>query len=221
MEPKERRSSTRQPIKLAAQLDIGAGNPLPCQIADFCAEGMYIRYSAETSGKIERAFSGDAPQELVVRFRGLEGNRRYELHVTPTRRTEGAMGVSFTRSDPEAVNAMLKLCGASREQDRSSLKAPSDRVQFVLHQAARAITHYIEPLMDACIVQVAEELQAAAKKAPHDQQANEYLEAAGQIHSRQRVIWHQMAASPNPRARPARRCRWSTRTNSRNGWRYG
>ena len=208
MEPKERRSSTRQPIKLAAQLDIGTGNPLPCQIADFCAEGMYIRYSAETSGKIERAFSGDAPQELVVRFRGLEGNRRYELHVTPTRRTEGAMGVSFTRSDPEAVNAMLKLCGASREQDRSSLKAPSDRVQFVLHQAARAITHYIEPLMDACIVQMGEGLQAAAKKASHDRQANEYLEAAGQIHSRQRVIWHQMAASlqsplkPEPKGAP-------------------
>src|SRR5690554_1360057 len=208
MEPKERRSSTRQPIKLAAQLDIGTGNPLPCQVADFCAEGMYIRYSAETSGKIERAFSGDAPQELVVRFRGLEGNRRYEFHVTPTRRTEGAMGVSFTRSDPEAVNAMLKLCGASREQDRSSLKAPSDRVQFVLHQAARAITHYIEPLMDACIVQMAEELQAAARKASHDQQANEYLEAAGQIHSRQRVIWHQMAASlqsplkPEPKGAP-------------------
>src|SRR5690554_2794363 len=205
MDPKERRSSTRQPIKLAAQLDIGSGNVLPCQIADFCAEGMYIRYSDETSRKLERAFADEPPNELIVRFRGLEGNRRYELHVTPTRRTQGAMGVSFTRSDPEAVNAMLKLCGANRDQDRSSLKAPSERVQFVLHQAARAITHYIEPLMDACIVQMSEELKASARKAGHDQQSHDYLEAAGQIHSRQRVIWHQMAASlqsplkPEPR----------------------
>ena len=63
-------------------------------------------------------------------------------------------------------------------------------------------------LMDACIVQMGEGLQAAAKKASHDRQANEYLEAAGQIHSRQRVIWHQMAASlqsplkPEPKGAP-------------------
>src|SRR5690554_3744281 len=145
MDPKERRSSTRQPIKLAAQLDIGSGNVLPCQIADFCAEGRYIRYSDGASRKLERALAEGPPNELIVRFRGLGGNRRYELHVTPTRRTQGAMGVSFTRSDPEAGNAMLKLCGANRDQDRSSLKAPSERVQFVLHQPAGPSPHITSP----------------------------------------------------------------------------
>ena len=58
MDPRERRSSPRQPIKLAAQIDAGNGEAWPCQIADFCAEGMFIRYSGETSGKIERAFAG-------------------------------------------------------------------------------------------------------------------------------------------------------------------
>ncbi|MEC7432325.1 MAG: hypothetical protein VYC10_03335, partial [Pseudomonadota bacterium] len=79
MDPRERRSSPRQPIKLAAQIDAGSGEAWPCQIADFCAEGMFIRYSGETSGKIERAFARGGVTELVVRFRGLEGNRRYEL----------------------------------------------------------------------------------------------------------------------------------------------
>lgn len=208
MDPKERRSSDRQPIKLAAQLDIGTGNPLPCQIADFCAEGMYIRYSGETSGKIDRAFASTQPKELVVRFRGLEGSRRYELHVTPVRRINGAMGVNFTRPDPEAMNAMLKLCGAAGNQEQSSLRAPSERVQFVLHQSAKAIIRFIEPLMDACFVQIIEALQESAQKASHDQQANDYLDAAGQIRSRQRVIWHQMAASlqsplkPEPKGAP-------------------
>src|SRR5690554_8074522 len=117
MESKERRSTPRQPIKLAAQLDLGTGHPLPGQISDFCAEGMYIRYSDATSRKVEEVFATEPPRELVVRFRGPEANRSYELFVTPTRRVPGAMGVSYTRPAIEAVNAMLALCGASQHQE--------------------------------------------------------------------------------------------------------
>ncbi len=208
MDPRERRSSPRQPIKLAAQIDAGNGEAWPCQIADFCAEGMFIRYSGETSGKIERAFARGGVTELVVRFRGLEGNRRYELHVSPVRRIEGAMGVHFTRPDSDAFNAMLQLCGSSGDQSRSSLRAPSERVQFVLHQCAKTVTRFIEPLMDACFVQTVDALRVAAQKAPNDQLANELMDASGQIQGRQRVLWHYMSRSlesplkPEPKGAP-------------------
>lgn len=208
MDPRERRSSPRQPIKLAAQIDAGNGDAWPCQIADFCAEGMFIRYSGETSGKIERAFARGGVTELVVRFRGLEGNRRYELHVSPVRRIEGAMGVHFTRPDSDAFNAMLQLCGSSGDQSRSSLRAPSERVQFVLHQCAKTVTRFIEPLMDACFVQTVDALRVAAQKAPNDQLANELMDASGQIQGRQRVLWHYMSRSlesplkPEPKGAP-------------------
>ena len=208
MDPRERRSSPRQPIKLAAQIDAGNGEAWPCQIADFCAEGMFIRYSGETSGKIERAFAGASVTELVVRFRGLEGNRRYELHVSPVRRIDGAMGVHFTRPDSDAFNAMLQLCGSSGDQSRSSLRAPSERVQFVLHQCAKTVTRFIEPLMDACFVQTVDALRVAAQKAPNDQLANELMDASGQIQGRQRVLWHYMSRSlesplkPEPKGAP-------------------
>ncbi|XOB92213.1 DUF1631 family protein [Pseudomonadota bacterium 24LQ007] len=208
MDPRERRSSPRQPIKLAAQIDAGNGEAWPCQIADFCAEGMFIRYSGETSGKIERAFAGGGVTELVVRFRGLEGNRRYELHVSPVRRIDGAMGVHFTRPDSDAFNAMLQLCGSSGDQSRSSLRAPSERVQFVLHQCAKTVTRFIEPLMDACFVQTVDALRVAAQKAPNDQLANELMDASGQIQGRQRVLWHYMSRSlesplkPEPKGAP-------------------
>ena len=208
MDPRERRSSPRQPIKLAAQIDAGSGEAWPCQIADFCAEGMFIRYSGETSGKIERAFARGGVTELVVRFRGLEGNRRYELHVSPVRRIDGAMGVHFTRPDSDAFNAMLQLCGSSGDQARSSLRAPSERVQFVLHQCAKTVTRFIEPLMDACFVQTVEALRIAAQKAPNDQLANELMDASGQIQGRQRVLWHYMSRSlesplkPEPKGAP-------------------
>lgn len=203
MDPRERRSSPRQPIKLAAQIDLGTGDAWPCQIADFCAEGLFVRYSSETSRKLERALAAGTPPELVIRFRGLDGARRHELHVSVVRRIDGAMGVNFTRPNPQAVDAMLQLCGGSRQQDRSSLRAPSDRVQFVLHQAAKAVIQYIEPLMDACFVKMVEALKLSAQKAANDQQANEYMDASGQIQARQRVIWHQMAKSLQSPLKPA------------------
>ncbi|MDY6841694.1 MAG: DUF1631 family protein, partial [Pseudomonadota bacterium] len=203
MDPKERRSSPRQPIKLAAQIDLGTGEAWPCQIADFCAEGLFVRYSSETSKKLDRALASGIPPELVVRFRALDGARRHELHVSIVRRIDGAMGVNFSRPNPEAVDAMLQQCGGSRRQDRASLRAPSDRVQFVLHQSARAVVQFIEPLMDACFVQMVEGLKQAARQASNDQQANEYMDASGQIQARQRVIWHQMARSLESPLKPA------------------
>ncbi|GGC63753.1 DUF1631 family protein [Marinobacter halophilus] len=205
MDPRERRNSTRQPIKLAAQIDAGQGNAWPCQIADFCGEGLFIRYSGETSRKLDRAFEQSPPSELVVRFRGADGQRRYELHVSPVRRIDGAMGVNFTRSNPDAVNAMLQLCGSSGELSRSSLRAPSERVQFVLHQCAKTVTRFIEPLMDACFVQTADALRKAAQKAPNDQLANEYMDASGQLQARQRVLWHHMANSLESPLKPSRK----------------
>ncbi|MBW7471359.1 DUF1631 family protein [Marinobacter sp. M216] len=203
MDPRERRSSPRKPIKLAAQIDLGNGETWPCQIADFCPEGLFVRYSGDTSRKLDRALMSGNPPELVVRFRGLDGLRRHELHVSIVRRIDGAMGVNFTRSNPAAVDAMLQQCGSSRNQDRASLRAPSDRVQYVLHQSAKAVIQFIEPLMDNCFVQMVAGLKEAAQKATNDQQANEFMDASGQLQARQRVIWHQMARTLESPLKPA------------------
>ncbi|RBW49058.1 DUF1631 family protein [Marinobacter sp. F3R11] len=208
MDPRERRSSPRKPIKLAAQIVLGTGDTWPCQVADFCPEGLFVRYSGETSRKLDQAFASGMPAELIVRFREPDGTRRHELHVCVVRRIDGAMGVNFTRTNPAAVAAMLKLCGGSHSQDRASLRAPSERVQFVLHQSARAIIQHIEPLMDACFVQMAAALKDAAHKAKNDQQANELMDFSGQVQARQRVIWHQIARNlesplkPSPKGFP-------------------
>ncbi|MBW0147704.1 DUF1631 family protein [Marinobacter arenosus] len=203
MDPRERRSSPRKPIKLAAQIDLGNGETWPCQIADFCPEGLFVRYSADTSRKLDRALVAASPSELVVRFRSLDGQRRHELHVSIVRRIEGAMGVHFTRSNPAAVDAMLQQCGSSRNQDRASLRAPSDRVQYVLHQSAKAVIQFIEPLMDHCFAHMVAGLKQAAQKATNDQQANEFMDASGQLQARQRVIWHQMARTLESPLKPA------------------
>ncbi len=203
MDPRERRSSPRKPIKLAAQIDLGSGESWPCQIADFCAEGLFVRYSGDTSRKLDRALASGTPSELVVRFRSLDGQRRHELHVSVVRRIDGAMGVHFTRSNPEAVEAMLQQCSGSRHQDRASLRAPNDRVQYVLHQSAKAVVQFIEPLMDDCFVRMVAGLKQAAQQATNDQQANEFMDASGQLQARRRVIWHQMARALESPLKPA------------------
>jgi diguanylate cyclase (GGDEF)-like protein len=205
MDPKERRSSPRKPIKLAAQLDLGNGQTFPCQIADFCAEGVFVRYSSDTSRKLDRLLKNKTAKELKIRFRGADGPRPHELSVDVRRRIDGAMGVSFTRPNINAMKAMLTQVGASRDQDRVSLKAPSDRVQFVLHQAAKAVIQYIEPMMDASLVEMVAGLRESAQKAGNDQKSNELMDAAGQLEARQRVIWHQMAKSLESPLKPAPR----------------
>jgi len=203
MDPRERRSSHRKPIKLAAQIHLGGLESWPCQIADFCAEGLFIRYSGITSRKLDALLAPGNPPELVVSFRSPDNLKRHELYVSIVRRIDGAMGVSFTRPNPEAVDAMLNQCGGSRKQVRSSLRAGNDGGQFVLHQAARAVIQFIEPLMDTCFVQVVAALKDAAAIASSDQQANEFMDASGQIQARQRVIWHQMARSLESPLKPA------------------
>ena len=194
MDPKERRSSTRQPIKLAARIETDDGLSLPCRIADFCAEGLFIRYSSDTSVKLDRAFVGGMPEELVVRFRSADGKRSHELYAKPVRRIDGAMGVQLTRPNPQALDAMLQWCGGQVSQRPSSLKAPSEQVQFVLRQSSRAIIRFVEPLMAKCCARTVEALRESALRAGSNQLANEYMDGSGLIKSRQKVIWRTMAS---------------------------
>lgn len=202
MNPKERRSSLRRPIQLAAQLGVLPGEFWPCQIADFCAEGLFVRYSQDVSRKLDNTLRQSGYDDLKVRFRSPSGEQ-HELQVRIARRVEGAMGVSFSQGNPGAVSAMLEHCGGEGEQERASLKAPSDRVQYVLHQSARTIVQHLEPLMEDFFVQADKDLEAAALKAGNDQQANEYMDARGQLSARQRAVWQQMANAVKSPLKPA------------------
>lgn len=205
MDPKERRSSPRRPIKLAAQVDLGESGVWPCQIADFCAEGLFVRYSGDTSEKVRRYLQAHPGQDLGIFFRTEDGRDRHQLKARPVRLIDGAMGVEFTRSSPQAVDAMLTLCSADGEiQERSALKPPSERVQFILRQCARAVSQRIEPLMTDCFKVMADNLRQAALKAHSDQQANEYMDAAAQVESRQRSVWLLMSRYLESPLKPVR-----------------
>ncbi|MEH6355459.1 MAG: DUF1631 family protein [Marinobacter sp.] len=207
MESTERRNSPRKPIKLAAQLDLGRGENWPCQIADFCAEGLFIRYSEAVSHKLDAALGDVGGQSLLVRFRGPDHSgvpgQRHQMRVQMRHRIENAMGVCFLQANEVAVSAMLQQCSGARVAGSAHLRAPSERVQFVLHQCAKAVVQFIDPLMQECLGQTVAGLQAFARDAGNNQLANELMDASGQLNSRQRMVWQQMAKSLESPLKPA------------------
>ncbi|WP_166257204.1 DUF1631 family protein [Marinobacter salicampi] len=205
MEPKERRASLRQPIKLAAQLAMAKEAAWPCQIADFCAEGLFIRYSPDTARKLDELLARTGNDELRVRFRSPDNKSWHTLEVQIARRMDNAMGVAFRKSNPKALAAMMSQCGADGNLERSALTPPSERIQFVLHQCARAVVQHIEPLMDDCFGRMVADLEAAGQRAASDQQANDYLDTAGQVPVRQKAILQQMIQALESPLKPARK----------------
>ena len=192
MEPQDRRSSPRRPIKLAAQLSLGRHN-WSCQIADFCAEGLFIRYSTDTGRQLDSVLEREpTPHDFDLMFQEPDSAREHRMRVRRVRAINGAMGVVFSQISTTTIDAMLRLCGSSGEQDASVLRSGSDRGQFILRQCTRAIVQHIEPLMTECFKTLESELQNAATVAISDQVANEMMDAVAQIRARQRPLWHQM-----------------------------
>lgn len=204
MESKERRASPRHPICLEAELVTGAEQPWPCEIADFCAEGLFIRFDAGLTAPLRAQLGAQPDRELAVRFQSQASGDAYELAVEVTRLIDGAAGVHFTRSNPGAVETMLALSQPESTLDRSYVQPASDQVQFILHQCSRAVIEHIEPLMGECFRTMVDNLREAGLNASSDQAANEFMDASGQMEARQSAVWLQMKRALESPLKPER-----------------
>ncbi len=176
---------------------------LPCEITDFCAEGLFIRYASYTEKEIAVRLKERHDQPLTIRFRSADGHTRYELVVSIARHVEGAIGVAFAQPNLAAIEAILQQCGGDAQE--AALRPPNERVQFVLHQCAKAVVQHLEPLTGQCFVEMSTALHDAAERATNDQQAGDYLDAAGQLKIRENLIWREMVASLESPLKPARK----------------
>lgn len=192
MESMDRRASPRRPIDLAAQMH-WEESAFPCRIADFCAEGLFLKFAAETTRQLEVGSRRPQPgRNLTVSFREPGGGREYQMAVRVARSVPNAIGVAFTRSDMDAIAAMMRLCGAEGEPEPPRLKPEGDKAQFILRQCAREIVSVVEPLMEDCLTRLVKDLRDASSGAMSDQQANELMDAAALLDARRLPFWHQM-----------------------------
>jgi len=195
----DRRNSVRRPIRLDAILQIGEGE-WPCEIADFCAEGLFLRYSSDVAGRIQPLFARSSPL-VSVRFFEPDARKEFSLQARPVRRIDGAMGVEFTQSNPQAIEALLSQCLAGSGSFQPSPKGP-EQGGFILRQCTRATAQFVEPLVAEWFKEVDRQLQASAQQV-NDQLAQELMDAAMALPKYQRPFWQTMnRAIETPQARP-------------------
>jgi len=195
MNPQEKRSSPRREISLQARLIPSPGQTLSCEIADFCAEGLFVKFSPHVERQINQHLEQTGRADMSIAFREELTQRLHELKIRVVRQTRGAVGVQFTHSNPEAVDAMLKLCTADNKLQSAALAPKSDRAQFILRQCSRAMVEFIEPLMKAYFPALTDKLHEAAQEARSDQQANELIDGVGLVNKNARATWSEMLVS--------------------------
>lgn len=184
----ERRASLRRPIKLDAMLTLTGEKHWPCIIADFCAEGLFIKYDDDVSLSVREAVQRSPDLKVQVLF-SAPGNpsKKFSLLVHPVRLIQGAMGVCFIEVNLDAIDAMLGMCGTQATSE-PSMHGETGQATFIIRQCNKIIAEYLQPLLETYLTDVDAALVHAANGASSDQLCNELMDAAGIIKdNRQRV----------------------------------
>ena len=173
----ERRSSLRKPIHHDAMLKLDNGTTWPCIIADYCAEGMLLKYTAEVCDAIAVYMKAVEGRAFKVAFCG-EKNEQYELESVPTYIMERASGVRFLGCHDDAIASLSKL---NNEGQGRPIKIPEGEIKQIIKECIDCIQAYILPLMKDFYPVVIKDVQAAAVAASSDQLSNAIMEAANKI----------------------------------------
>ncbi|WP_250656649.1 DUF1631 family protein [Alkalimarinus coralli] len=183
----ERRTSLRRPITLAAKLTLTGDQFWHCDIADFCAEGLFVKYDEEVSLSVREAVQRSPDLKIKVLFTDPSCAKEHTLLVHPVRLIQGAMGVCFIEVDTAAIDAMLSLC-AGQGVEKPSVRGESDQASFIIRQCNKSIAEYLEPLLDHYATDVDAALIHAANNASSDKVCNELMDAAGVLKENQSKI---------------------------------
>ncbi|MDX1451864.1 MAG: DUF1631 family protein, partial [Oleiphilaceae bacterium] len=171
----ERRSSLRKPIHLDAVLRLEGGAKWPCIIADYCDQGMFLKFSLAVSKAIESDQSVAPGRGFVVCFQGRQG-LPYEIQAEPAHLLKGAAGIRFRGRFSQAVDAL-----ADYVADSQGVTHPQEEIQHIVEECIEAIQTHMSPLMLDFWPKLVSRVKEAALEASTDQLANATMEAANKI----------------------------------------
>ena len=172
---RERRSSVRRPIKLAATLNYGTQKGMSCEISDFCPEGVYVTYSQGVDNQLRKSFfSSQAMVNLI--FHDPFVNRDHQLHVKVVRTLEGSFGGMFTEDNAAAVTALLRICGAENIRSNTPVAQP-ETASLLMRQCERTISTYGEPLFGQFMRMLPGRFDEAINGATTDNQKTALMDA--------------------------------------------
>lgn len=184
----ERRSSLRRPIHHEAVMRVDDELMLNCIIADFCLDGMFIKFMSESANRlVDLPDIHDKNTVIDLSFTGDKG-QSYTISADIVHHIQGACGLRFsTRYDP-AVQSLVNLSVKTGQSANHSLP-----VKSILNECIQFINKSFGSLLDDFWKLLEEELRSEAVKASNDQSANSLMALAekvkqGQLTLQKRVM---------------------------------
>ena len=191
----ERRSSLRKPIHHDAMLKLDNGGTWPCIIADYCSEGMLLKYTPEVCDALAVYTKAVDGRTFKVVFYGQQ-NEPYELESKPTYVMEHASGVRFVSRYDDAVKSLAEFNAQKHHK-----AVPEGEIKQIIRECIDCIQGYILPLMNDFYPAVIKDIKAAAVEASSDQLSNSIMAAADKIKREQTSMLKTfMAAIQDPKA---------------------
>jgi len=200
----EKRSRSRIPIKLDAQLQLSNGQSWPCTIADYCTEGMFIRFDTEKTALVESYISVEHGSILGLGFsvpgqnkgRDIEPSH-FSIEADIVHIIEGAVGVRFVREYPNEIRALqsIKVNKDNREQVREGkVNVSLAQSKEIISELVLATKQHAQPLMEGLGDILVEEVKAASLKSSSDQLSNAMMAAGDRVESENRNIQNKFVA---------------------------
>jgi EAL domain-containing protein (putative c-di-GMP-specific phosphodiesterase class I) len=156
-------------------LKLDNGGSWPCIIADYCSEGMLLKYAPEVCEALSVYTKAVEGRTFKVVFYGQQ-REEYSLESKPTYVMEHAVGVRFTGRYDDAIASLTEF-NAQRHHNA----VPEGEVKQIIRECTDCIKAYTQPLMEDFYPAVIKDVKAAAVTASSDQLSNSIMEAANKI----------------------------------------
>ena len=172
----DRRSSLRRPIHHEAVMTVNEDLILNCIIADFCLDGMFIKFMSESANRlIDLPDTDEANIRIELAFTG-EKEKVYSVDAEIVHHVKDSCGLHFIQRYDQAVQSLINLSGSS--------SIPTDHdlpVKTILNECIRFIEKNFGELLGDFWAVLEEELRASALKSSNDQTANSIMALAEKI----------------------------------------
>lgn len=171
----ERRSSLRKPIHLDAIVRLEGGAKWPCIVADYCDQGMFLKFSMAVSKALESDQSVGPNRGFTICFQDRLGKTQ-EIAAEPAHLLKGAAGIRFRGRFDEAVAALGEFA-----DDTHPVSYPREEIQHIVEECVEAIQLFTAPLVSEFWPKLVTSVKAAALEASTDQLANATMEVANKV----------------------------------------
>ena len=152
----ERRSSLRKPIHHDAMLKLDNGGTWPCIIADYCSEGLLLKYASEVCDALAVYIKAVEGRTFKVVFYGQQ-SEQYELESKPTYVMKHASGVRFIGRYDDAIESLTDFNAQKRHY-----AVPDGEIKQIIRECIDCIQGYTLPLMNDFYPAVITDVKAAA-----------------------------------------------------------